>query len=99
MEHHLFYLKRDGVVLSTGYYEDGKFIVLKGSIYNYARVLSPIMKEQSRLEEDKVFSSPSSAGEFCLSKRTCNGWAEWKDADGNTLDAVYRKSSNSVNTE
>ena len=91
MEHHLFYLERDSKRISSGYFDNGKFVVLKGSVYNYARILSPIMKGQTILEEDMVFPSPSSAGCYCLSKSTCNGWKEWKDADGNTLDAVYRK--------
>lgn len=93
MEKHIFYLKRDGQILSSGYYEDGKFIVLKGSIHHYARVLSPLMKEQPILDKDMEFGSPSKAGEFCLNKKTCNGWAEWRDAEGNTLDSVYRKNN------
>lgn len=91
MEKHLFYIHRDGQVIATGYYEDGQFVVVKGSFHNYTRVLSPLMKEQQVLEEDMSFPSPSAAGVYCLNKRTCNGWTEWKDENGNTLDDVYRK--------
>jgi hypothetical protein len=41
------------------------------------------------MTSDKVFSSPSAAADFCLG-RSSNGWAEWKDKDGNTLDSIYR---------
>ncbi|RGT30216.1 DUF4357 domain-containing protein [Bacteroides clarus] len=41
-------------------------------------------------EHDITFSSPSTAADFCTD--SCNnGWRVWKDKDGNTLDAVYRK--------
>ena len=39
---------------------------------------------------DKVFSSPSTAADFCNGSSN-NGWIVWKDKDGNTLDSVYRK--------
>ena len=42
------------------------------------------------MTSDKTFTSPSTAADFCLG-RSANGWMEWKDKDGNTLDAVYRK--------
>lgn len=90
MNKHLFYLKRDGNTIASGFYDEGKFVVLKGSTYNYTKNLSPLMKACPILEEDTVFSSPSSAGVFCLNKRTCNGWKEWRDSEGKTLDSVYR---------
>ena len=37
-----------------------------------------------------TFSSLSTAAMFCLG-RPMNGWNEWKDKDGNTLDSVFRK--------
>lgn len=43
------------------------------------------------LENDKTFSTPSAAAGFCLG-RNSNGWLEWKDIDGKTLDDIYRKS-------
>jgi hypothetical protein len=36
------------------------------------------------------FTSPSSAGQFVLGG-SINGWVEWKDKDGKTLDELYRK--------
>ena len=36
------------------------------------------------------FTSPSSAGQFVLGG-SINGWVEWKDKDGKTLDEIYRK--------
>ena len=42
------------------------------------------------MTSDKTFTSPSTAASFCLG-RPSNGWADWKDKDGNTLDSVYRK--------
>lgn len=42
------------------------------------------------MTSDKTFTSPSTAADFCLG-RSANGWTIWKDKDGNTLDAIYRK--------
>jgi hypothetical protein len=42
------------------------------------------------MDSDKTFSSPSTAADFCIG-RPANGWNEWKDKDGNTLDFIYRK--------
>ena len=42
------------------------------------------------LTSDVTFSSPSTAAMFCLG-RPSNGWSEWKDKNGNTLDVIYRK--------
>ena len=39
---------------------------------------------------NKTFASPSTAAMFCLG-RAANGWTEWKDKKGNSLDSVYRK--------
>lgn len=36
------------------------------------------------------FTSPSSAAMFVLGGSS-NGWVEWKDKDGKTLDELYRK--------
>lgn len=42
------------------------------------------------MKSDESFDSPSAAAEFCIG-RSCNGWLEWKDKDGKSLDSVYRK--------
>ena len=56
-----------------------------------------MLQEYSAIEDgklimtsDKTFTSPSTAACFCLG-RSANGWIEWKDKEGNTLDSVYRK--------
>lgn len=44
----------------------------------------------SVLRANYVASSPSIAGSLILGRNT-NGWTRWKDANGKTLDEVYRK--------
>lgn len=41
--------------------------------------------------KDHLFKSPSMAAAF-LAGRSANGWTEWKDKDGKTLDALKRQS-------
>ncbi|WP_372756173.1 GIY-YIG nuclease family protein [Labilibaculum sp.] len=41
-------------------------------------------------QEDEIFSSPSSAAAQVLA-RNANGWTEWKDKKGKTLDELKRK--------
>ena len=78
---------------------DGKYVVLKGSRVSSAvsntvtpgvrkkRAIAQISKDI--LMENVTFSSPSSAGMF-VTGRTCNGWDEWKDGEGNLL-STYRE--------
>lgn len=40
---------------------------------------------------DEIFSSPSTAASVVCGSST-NGWVEWKNANGQTLDEVYRQS-------
>ena len=42
------------------------------------------------LQKTVSFVSPSGASNFVLGGST-NGWIEWQDKDGQTLDALYRK--------
>lgn len=42
------------------------------------------------LQKTLSFSSPSGAADFVLGGSN-NGWIEWKDNDGKTLDELYRK--------
>lgn len=46
-------------------------------------------EERSILEEDVVFQSPSTAAVFVLGGSQ-NGWVEWVDDEGKTLDEIYR---------
>lgn len=51
-----------------------------------------LIQEDSVLKfvEDHIFSSPSAAAGTVLARRA-NGWTEWKDISGNTLDQVKRQ--------
>jgi hypothetical protein len=40
-------------------------------------------------KEDFIFGSPSSAAAAVLGRRA-NGWTEWKNNDGKTIDEIYR---------
>ncbi|MGE7635588.1 DUF4357 domain-containing protein [Bacillus paramycoides] len=42
-------------------------------------------------KKDHLFSSPSQAAAVILG-RNANGWNEWKNVDGVTLDQIKRKS-------
>ena len=56
-------------------------------------VESGVMREMGDeviFEKDHLFRSPSMAA-LALMGRTCNGWMDWKTADGKTLDAVKRQ--------
>lgn len=98
---HLFFTKGRGCSAS-GFYDGSGFTVLKGSIMandsvpslawedKRMKLLKETANEQYILESDITFSSPSTAATFCLGRST-NGWGMWKDKDGQTLDAVYRK--------
>ena len=44
------------------------------------------------LAKDHLFRSPSMAA-IALMGRTANGWVEWKDKDGKTLDALKRQAA------
>ena len=103
-EKHLFYIKGRGCE-AKGFYDAKGFTVLKGSIIAKSSVPScswkdkreKLIKEYAspdgdkfKMESDKTFSSPSTASMFVLG-RPSNGWSDWKDKDGQTLDSVYRK--------
>lgn len=103
-EEHLFYTKGRGCD-ARGFYDTNGFTVLKGSIVAKTSVPSLDWKEKRanllkdytisngdklELETDKTFPSPSTASMFVLG-RPSNGWTDWKDTDGHTLDDVYRK--------
>lgn len=77
----------------------GSFISLKdnSSVTQFEERNSLISKhtknegEDIVLNEDIVFRSPSAAANFCTG-RSSNGWREWKDDQGQTLDFVERRS-------
>ena len=97
---------RNGI-LAFGVYDRENFEVLEGSEIDMNRKCYSAKLEkqrQSALADGNIvcidgkykltvsisFSSPSSAGMFVLGG-SINGWVEWKDKDGKTLDELYRK--------
>jgi hypothetical protein len=56
--------------------------ILEGNIIN--------INGKHKLTVSVSFTSPSSAAMFVLGGST-NGWVEWKDKDGKTLDELFRK--------
>lgn len=98
-----FHTERRGVRAKGRYdQKDGSFTVLAGSQIDLDK---PVIKNQSaiktrqrlfaeghgkaQLEENVTFSSPSTAAVFVLGGSQ-NGWVEWVDDLGRTLDSVYR---------
>jgi hypothetical protein len=54
--------------------------------------LGQILVKDSIIEfvEDMIFKTPSAASDMVLG-RSSNGWTEWKDKNGKTLDEKMRK--------
>ena len=85
--------------------ENGHFIIHAGSQVNLNK---PIIKNQGAIEaresifgqstgivelpKDLEFASPSAAAVFVLGGSQ-NGWIEWINDDGQTLDQIYRNNS------
>ena len=97
---------RNGI-LAFGVYDGENFEVLEGSEIdmNHKCHSATIEKQRQtaltngnivcidgkyKLNVSVSFTSPSSAAMFALGGST-NGWVEWKDKDGKTLDELYRK--------
>lgn len=102
----IFHTTRNGIT-AFGIYDGEKFEVLEGSQINmdkptnlpkYNRQREELLSKQSIVKTgDKYilkttleFNTPSGASEFALGGST-NGWVEWKNKDGKTLDEIYRK--------
>lgn len=67
------------------------------SSFKNAAQRESLMAEKTRmingkriLIEDIVFNSPSAAAVFCTG-RSSNGWLEWKNSEGKTLDSTIRR--------
>ena len=99
----VFHTKKNGVHASGRYNKDtGRFTVLAGSEIELSR---EIIKNQGAIEarkqlfgdlcervildDDVEFPSPSAAAVFVLGGSQ-NGWTEWVNNRGQTLDSVYR---------
>lgn len=102
----ILHTTRNGIT-AFGIYDSEKFDVLEGSQINidkpahlqkYNRQREELISQQSIVNVDgkyilKVtldFKTPSGASDFVLGGST-NGWVEWKNKDGKTLDELYRK--------
>lgn len=102
----ILHTTRNGIT-AYGIYNGEKFEVLDGSQINmnkpthlqrYNRQREDLISQQSIINVDgkyilKVtlsFDTPSGAGQFILGG-SINGWTEWKNKDGKTLDELYRK--------
>lgn len=103
-DEHLFFAKGRGCS-AMGFYSSSGFTVLAGSViandctpsFSWKEKRERMIREYATFDKnvwtmntDKVFSSPSTAADFCIG-RSSNGWIEWKDKNGNTLDSVYRR--------
>lgn len=102
----ILHTTRNGIT-AFGIYDGEKFEVLDGSQVNidkpvylprYNRQREELISQQSIVNVDGKyilkatldFKTPSGASDFVLGGST-NGWIEWKNKDGKTLDELYRK--------
>ena len=102
----IFQTSRKGII-ARGVYGGDKFQVLEGSEINLEKPVhlekynrqrkelyekSEIVKQGDKyiLKVTLEFNTPSGASDFVLGGST-NGWVEWKNIDGKTLDEVYRR--------
>jgi hypothetical protein len=102
----ILHTTRNGI-LAFGVYNSENFEVLEDSEIDMSRKCHSTTIEKQRqtalangnivcidgkykLTVSVSFTSPSSAAMFVLGGST-NGWVEWKDKDGKTLDELYRK--------
>ena len=102
----VFHTTRNGI-LAYGVYDGDKFQVLQGSQINMSKLtnLEKYNKQRTELQSNGdiksengiyilkttlEFNTPSGASDFILGGST-NGWVEWKNKDGKTLDEIFRK--------
>ena len=102
----VFHTTRNGVQ-AQGVYNGDKFEVLEDSEIDMSRPCPfetfkkqrdtalkngdiKLIKGKYILTSSLEFTTPSGASSFVLGGNT-NGWTEWKNKDGKTLDEIYRK--------
>lgn len=68
----------------------GIYYLLDEDRGNLNRVYAGQTTQGVTLGDDLEFNSPSATAVFALGGRQ-NGWTEWINNNGDTLDAVYRK--------
>lgn len=105
-EENVLHTTRNGIQ-AFGVYDGEKFEVLEGSEIDMSRKCYSAKMENQRqnaiqngdiscsgkkhiLNVSVSFASPSSAAMFVLGGST-NGWVEWKNKEGKTLDELFRK--------
>lgn len=105
-EANMLHTTRNGIQ-AFGVYDGEKFEVLEGSEIDMSRKCHSDNLEKQRqaalqcrnivitgnkytLNVSVSFTSPSTAAMFVLGGST-NGWVEWKNKDGKTLDELFRK--------
>lgn len=103
----VFHTTRNGIK-AYGVYDGDKFLVIEDSQINMLKEVpfaklanqrNEALKNGDIVMENGIyilkksieFSTPSGAACFVLGGSQ-NGWVEWKNADGKTLDEIYRKS-------
>ena len=104
---HLFFCTRGGSNAAGYLCANETFVVLAGSEFrsgicdslkpsnaqkrqSFISTYCDQVKGKIILKADHPFSSPSTAALMVVGGNS-NGWTRWKDADGKTLDEVYRK--------
>ena len=102
----ILHTTRNGIE-AFGIYDGEKFEVLEGSQVNidkkvhlerYNKQRNELLENGSITKIDEkyilnailTFNTPSGASDFILGGST-NGWVEWKDKNGRTLDELFRK--------
>lgn len=89
-------IKGFGKVDGKAIVKDGVFTVLKGSLCgNTGKGYIPSIRRNAKikdniLQEDIVCINPSSAGWIVIGKSN-NGWVEWKDLQGNSIEKYRDK--------
>ncbi len=89
----------EGLVVLAGSYGRAE-VCSSFLVHNYAQKRRTMLEQGLlRLEDDRVyftrdalFSSPSPAA-VALLGRAANGWTEWKDSDGRTLEEAIGRST------
>lgn len=103
---HIFYCKKGGCNAKGVLEKDGFRVFAGGILRNGVRPsIKPYILDNRQkfiaeqceivdgcpvIKSDYVFTSPSSAATILIGG-DANGWIEWIDIDGKTLDEVYRK--------
>lgn len=89
-------IKGFGNVAGKARMEDGIFKVLKGSIcansnYEPAIKLRKEAKIENNILLEDVTCKSLSAAAILVTGNSCNGWTEWKDLSGKTIDYICRR--------